>query len=173
MYPSGSLEPSPKKNCSICSSMIFWDCGSSGFSRYSFISIFECSIHIFQASWDTLSYTRLPRSPFQGIRSRPGRSFPNFAQWTTREPGLGGSLDAAGFAGPQDSSAMIVLPRVIGTGQSHTILQVLEKSKLSAPLPRGVLQDLRIAGFPWPGRATGQLYCVKYIKPPRIPGDDR
>src|SRR5712692_1021400 len=158
MYPSGSLEPSPKKNCSICSSMIFWDCGSSGFSRYSFISIFECSIHIFQASCDTLSYTRLPRSPFQGMRSRPGRSFPNFTQWTVRAPGLGGSLDAAGFVGPQDSSAMIVLPRVIETAQSHTLLQVRENSKLGAALPWGGHHDLRIAEFPRPGRAAGQLY---------------
>src|SRR6202171_698027 len=79
-YPSGNFEPSPKKNCSICSSMIFCELGSRGLSRYSFITILECSSHNFHASFDTLSYTRFPISPLQGIRSRPGKSLPNFTQ---------------------------------------------------------------------------------------------
>src|SRR2546430_8714737 len=52
--------------------MIFCELGSSGFSRYSFMTIFECSSQSFQASFETLSKTRLPISPRHGIRSRPG-----------------------------------------------------------------------------------------------------
>src|SRR5438034_905926 len=44
-----------KKNCSICSPMIFCELGSSGFSRYSFMTIFEYSSHSFQASFETFS----------------------------------------------------------------------------------------------------------------------
>src|SRR5580698_11608732 len=84
--------------------MIFCELGSSGLRRYSFITILECSIHIFQASLETLSYTRLPSSPFQGMRSRPGSSRPNFTQWTMRAPGFGGSLDGVG---PQESLAIV------------------------------------------------------------------
>src|SRR5580704_14486871 len=84
--------------------MIFCEFGSSGLSRYSFITIFECSIHSFQASFDTLSYTRLPSSPLQGMRSSPGISLPNFTQCTMREPGLTGSLGAG--VGSQDSFAI-------------------------------------------------------------------
>src|SRR5580704_7857621 len=104
-YPSGNFEPSPKKNCSICSSIIFCELGSSGFRRYSFITIFECSSHSFHASFETLSYTRLPRSPRHGTRSRPGKSLSNLTQCTMRVPGFTGSLGAA--VGPQDSSAML------------------------------------------------------------------
>src|ERR1700679_1515706 len=64
--------------------MICCDLGSSGFSRNSFITILECSTHSFQASFETLSYTRWPISPFQGIRSRPGISRPNFTHFTMR-----------------------------------------------------------------------------------------
>src|SRR6266853_4513415 len=74
------------------------------------MSILECSIHIFQASCETLSYTRLPRSPFQGMRSRPGMSLSNFTQWTIRAPGFAGALEATGFTGPQ-SSAICILHR--------------------------------------------------------------
>src|SRR5260370_20239120 len=74
------------------------------------MSILECQINIYQASCETLSYTRLPRSPFQGTRSRPGMSLSNFTQWTTRAPGFAGTLGAAGFTGPQ-SSAICILHR--------------------------------------------------------------
>src|ERR1700676_1677653 len=74
------------------------------------MSILECSIHIFQASCETFSYTRLPRSPFQGTRSRPGMSLSNFTQWTMRAPGFAGVLKAAGFTGPQESSAIFSPP---------------------------------------------------------------
>src|SRR6267142_2880125 len=90
--------------------MIFCDYGSSGFSRYSFTNILEYSIHSFQASAETFSYTRLPRSPFQGMRSRPGISLSNFTQWTMRAPGFAGALGATGFTGPQ-SSAICILHR--------------------------------------------------------------
>ena len=35
--------------------MIFWELGTIGFRRYSFISILEYSTHSFQASLETLS----------------------------------------------------------------------------------------------------------------------
>src|SRR6266478_4434548 len=93
------------------------------------MSILECSIHIFQASCETFSNTRLPRSPFQGTRSRPGMSLPNFTQWTMRAPGFAGALGAAGFAGPQESSAIFNLHRSARAIYVHTILQVRVKSK--------------------------------------------
>src|ERR1700730_1016176 len=86
--------------------MIFWELGSRGLRRYSFITILECSIHSFQASLETLSKTRLPSSPFHGGRSRPGSSLPNFTQWTMRVPGCTGSLAAE--VGPQESLAIVV-----------------------------------------------------------------
>src|SRR6266436_7112131 len=86
--------------------MIFWELGSRGLRRYSFITILECSIQSFQASFETLSKTRLPSSPFQGGRSSPGISRPNFTQWTMRVPGFTGSL--AADVGPQDSLAIMV-----------------------------------------------------------------
>src|ERR1700689_908750 len=64
--------------------MICCDLGSSGFSRNSFITILECSTPSFQASFETLSYTRWPISPFQGIRSRPGISPPDFTHFPKR-----------------------------------------------------------------------------------------
>src|SRR6266852_9369658 len=85
--------------------MIFWEFGSRGFSRYSFIIIFECSSQSFHASFETFSYTRLPSSPVHGMRSRPGISFPNFTQWTIRVPGLTGSLVTG--SGPQESLAIL------------------------------------------------------------------
>src|SRR5467141_2566068 len=85
--------------------MIFCELGSSGFSRYSFITIFECSSHSFHASFETLSYTRLPISPLQGMRSRPGKSLSNLTQCTIRVPGLTGSLGTG--AGSQDSFAIL------------------------------------------------------------------
>ena len=103
-YPSGSFAPSPKKNCSICSSMIFCELGSSGFKRYSFITILEYSSQSFHASLETFSNTRFPISPFQGTRSSPGISFPNFTQCTMRVPGFTGSLGAG--VGSQLSFAM-------------------------------------------------------------------
>src|SRR5437016_6621754 len=84
--------------------MIFCELGSSGFSRYSFMTIFECSSQSFQASFETLSKTRLPISPRHGIRSRPGNSLSNFTQCTMRVPGFTSSLDAG--VGPQVSLAM-------------------------------------------------------------------
>src|SRR5580700_6649815 len=109
--------------------MIFWDAGSSGFRRYSFISIFECSIHIFQASCETFSYTRLPSSPFQGTRSRPGMSLSNFTQWTVRAPGLAGILEAAGFVGPQSSAICTLRQIECLTFFLTTILQDEGKTK--------------------------------------------
>src|SRR4029077_3049836 len=94
-YPSGNLEPSPKKNCSICSSMIFCELGSSGFNRYSFMTILECSSHSFHASFETLSYTRLPISPRQGMRSKPGKSLSNFTHCILHVPGCDGFLTPA------------------------------------------------------------------------------
>src|SRR5277367_5466251 len=88
--------------------MIFWELGSSGFRRYSFITIFECSIQSFHASFDTLSYTRFPSSPLHGTRSRPGRSLPNFTQCTVRAPGLALS-DGVG-EGSQLSFAIVSSP---------------------------------------------------------------
>src|SRR6266852_2292887 len=85
--------------------MIFWEFGSRGFSRYSFIIIFECSSQSFHASFETFSYTLLPNSPAHGMRSRPGISFPNFTQWTIRVPGWAGSFVAG--SGPQVSLAML------------------------------------------------------------------
>src|SRR6266436_9646165 len=85
--------------------MIFCELGSSGFSRYSFITILECSSHSFHASFETLSYTRLPISPLQGMRSSPGRSLSNLTQCTMRVPGLTGSLGAG--IGSQDSLAIL------------------------------------------------------------------
>src|SRR5271167_1927819 len=89
--------------------MIFIEFGSSGFRRYSFITILECSIHNFQASFETFSYTRLPISPFHGTRSRPGISRSNFTQCTMRSPGFAGALTAG--AGVQDSSAIVDPPK--------------------------------------------------------------
>src|SRR5208337_1418040 len=103
-YPSGNFAPSPKKNCSICSSIIFCELGSSGFKRYSFITIFEYSSQSFQASLETFSYTFLPSSPFQGGRSSPGISLPNFTHCTMRVPGLMGSLGVG--VGPHESLAI-------------------------------------------------------------------
>src|SRR5271165_7018579 len=89
--------------------MIFCELGSRGFRRYSFITILEYSSHSFQASLETFSYTRLPSSPFQGMRSNPGISLPNFTQCTMRVPGLIGSLGAG--VGPQESLAIVVPPK--------------------------------------------------------------
>src|SRR5262249_15568318 len=50
--------------------------------RYSLTSIFECSIHIFQASLETFSNTFLPTSPLKGGLSRPSASRPSFTHWT-------------------------------------------------------------------------------------------
>ena len=74
--------------------MIFCELGSSGLRRYSFITILEYSSHSFHASLETFSNTRLPISPFQGTRSSPGISLPNFTQCTMRVPGFTGSLGA-------------------------------------------------------------------------------
>src|SRR5208337_4110893 len=46
--------------------------------------------------------TRLPSSPFQGMRSNPGISLPNFTHCTMRVPGLIGSLGEG--VGPQHES---------------------------------------------------------------------
>src|SRR5258708_13040780 len=88
--------------------MIFWEFGSMGFRRYSFINILEYSTHSFHASFDTFSYTRLPISPRQGTRSSPGMSFPNFTQCTMRVPGVTGSLGAG--VGPHESSPILFPP---------------------------------------------------------------
>src|SRR6267143_2284026 len=85
--------------------MIFCELGSRGFSRYSFMTILECSSQSFHASFETLSYTRLPRSPRHGLRSSRGNSLPNLTQCTMRVPGFTGSL-AAGV-GSQDSFAIL------------------------------------------------------------------
>src|SRR5438445_472568 len=90
--------------------MIFWDCGSSGLSRYSFMIILECSIQSFQASLETFSKMRWPSSPFHGTRSRPSIFLPNFTHITVRVPGWPGA-DPAGFAGPQLSSAIFASGR--------------------------------------------------------------
>src|SRR5580692_11701612 len=84
--------------------MIFCDCGSRGFSQYSFMIILECSIHSFQASLQTLSKMRCPTAPFQGMRSRPSISLPNLTHITLREPGRAG-VASTGFGGLQESSA--------------------------------------------------------------------
>src|SRR5713226_10464267 len=89
--------------------MIFCELGSRGFSRYSFITILECSSQSFQASFETLSYTRLPISPRHGMRSRPGNSLPNLTQCTMRVPGFTSSLGAG--VGLQDSFAMLFSSR--------------------------------------------------------------
>src|SRR5690242_2729239 len=44
---------------------------------------------------------RLPSSPLQGTRSSPGKSFPNFTQWTVRAAGAGGAVEEG--VGPQGS----------------------------------------------------------------------
>ena len=51
----GNCAPSPKKYLSICSRMNSWACEVPRLSRYSFMSIFMCSTHIFHASLETLS----------------------------------------------------------------------------------------------------------------------
>src|ERR1700756_4913896 len=107
-YPPGNFAPSPKKNCSNCSSIIFCEFGSSGLSRYSFMIIFECSIHNFHASFDTFSYTRFPNSPRHGTRSSPGKSLPNFTQCTIRVPGAAGCVE--GVSGPHESFATASSP---------------------------------------------------------------
>src|SRR6202795_4285814 len=89
--------------------MIFCELGSSGFKRYSFMIILECSSQSFQASFETLSYTRFPSSPCQGTRSRPGNYLPNLTQCTMRVPGFTASLGAD--AGSQDSLAMLFSSR--------------------------------------------------------------
>src|SRR5438445_3028333 len=85
--------------------MIFCELGSRGFSRYSFMTIFECSSQSFQASFETLSKTRLPISPRHGMRSSPGRYFSKITDCRTsakfekelaeldRMPWRGGSSD--------------------------------------------------------------------------------
>jgi len=85
--------------------MIFWELGSSGFRRYSFITILEYSSQSFHASFETFSYTRFPNSPCHGMRSRPGISLPNLTHFTMRVPGLTGSLGSG--VGSQDSFAML------------------------------------------------------------------
>src|SRR5258708_39305604 len=103
--------------------MIFCELGSRGLRRYSFITILECSIQSFQASFETLSKTRLPSSPFQGGRSRPGMSRPNLTQCTMRVPGFTGSL-AAGV-GPQDALAIVGRRKVNIFGGSARVRKVL------------------------------------------------
>src|SRR6202035_5224182 len=56
----------------------------TGFRRYSFMIIFECSIQSVQASFETFSKMRLPSSPFHGMRSSPGISRPNLMHFTIR-----------------------------------------------------------------------------------------
>ena len=53
-YSFGSAAPSPKKNCSICSTRNSCACGVHGCSRYSFSSIFCRSTHSCHAFFDTL-----------------------------------------------------------------------------------------------------------------------
>src|SRR5579864_6234394 len=81
-YSFGFADPSPKKNCSNCFTITSWSSRRAGFSRYSFSSILQCSVHILHASWETLSYTFCPRSLSNGGSSSPGISFLNFTQKT-------------------------------------------------------------------------------------------
>src|SRR5260370_12059660 len=104
--------------------MIFWELGSSGFRRYSFMTILEYSSHSFHASFEMFSYTRLPNSPCHGMRSKPGNSFPNLTQCTMRVPGFTGSLGGAGV-GSQDSLAMLFSCSFLSF---FTLLQVGVKS---------------------------------------------
>src|SRR6266849_8971992 len=115
--------------------MIFCELGSSGFSRYSFMIILECSSQSFHASFETFSKTRLPISPLQGMRSRPGNSLPNFTQCTMRVPGLTGSLGAG--VGPQDSFAILfsshsllffTLLQLRGNSYAGAVFQVVPSS---------------------------------------------
>src|SRR5271169_2714068 len=64
--------------------MIFCDWESRGFRRYSFMTIFECSIQSVHPSFETFSKMRLPSSPFHGMRSSPGISRPNLMHFTIR-----------------------------------------------------------------------------------------
>src|SRR2546425_7158751 len=84
--------------------MFFGEWGGRVLSRYSFMIILECSSHIFQASFETFSKTRLPTSPFQGGRSSPGISLPNLTHLTMRVPGL--TASSAAGAGPHGSLGM-------------------------------------------------------------------
>src|SRR2546422_7815200 len=77
--------------------MIFCELGSSGFSRYSFMIILECSSQSFHASFETFSKTRLPISPLQGTRSRPGNSLPNLDRKSTRLNSSHGYISYAVF----------------------------------------------------------------------------
>src|SRR5258708_8929455 len=131
-YPSGNFAPSPKKNCSSCSSIIFCELGSSGFSRYSFMIILECSIHDFHASFDTFSNTFLPSSPRHGTRSSPGNSLPNFTHFTIRVPSVTGALN--GVSGPHESFATSSSPyfaRILTLLHLHPNSQPLASDALS------------------------------------------
>src|SRR4051812_3749976 len=67
--------------------------------------IFECSSHIFHASFETFSKTRWPISPFHGTRSSPSIVLPNFTHFTVRPPGFDDACGAC-FKGLLQSSAI-------------------------------------------------------------------
>jgi len=52
--PSGA-RPFAEKNACSCWMIAAWSSFRAGFRRYSLSSILQCSIHIFQASWETFS----------------------------------------------------------------------------------------------------------------------
>src|SRR5262245_34560040 len=83
-YSGGLDDPSPKKYFSHSVIQIFCPCSLVRSSRYSFTSIFECSIQTRQASFETLSKICWPIAPLNGGRSRPSISLPNFTQFIVR-----------------------------------------------------------------------------------------
>src|SRR5215472_10062236 len=74
-YSWGSAEPSPKKNCSICSTRNCCACGVQGCRRYSLSSIFWRSTHSLHAAFDTFLYIFWPNSESKGGSSSPSSSF--------------------------------------------------------------------------------------------------
>src|SRR6266550_3948112 len=81
-YPAATSAPLPKKCLSICSARYLRALTSARLRRFSFISIFWCSSHCPQASFDTLSNIFFPSSPGYGGKSRPSASRPSLTHLT-------------------------------------------------------------------------------------------
>src|SRR3954471_4285881 len=87
----------------MCFATRSWASFCQGIRRYSLRIIFIRSSHSFQASLETLSKMRWPRSPGHGTLSRPGSSFWNLTHITVR-PLLLVEGAGVGVDGPQESA---------------------------------------------------------------------
>src|SRR5687768_7909597 len=83
-YPEAESAPPPKKWRSVCSMRYLRAFGSARLRRFSLTSMVCCLSHCAQASLETFSQMRLPRSPGKGGKSRPSASRPSFTHFTVR-----------------------------------------------------------------------------------------